>query len=280
MSATTSSFLLGTWNNNRDQFWRTDVQPLHSSSTRAANLTEIKSQYLQPTSQGIRYSFNSINGCLTLDPIPLNVKRIADAKRSCEMPSDRRIEHMQPFRQFSHCWELEQGDTGSHGGSHLGVVDDLSQPAFVKPRCNCSGALRDHCYFSLNPDQNKCGLNLGQAFARPGFLIGYLHRRLADLVCSLAKIPSHIAKENGRKHCLHGDAHGQDGEDRTDQRANRSPSLPPNHAITNTWAHARTHSVPQISEAPHSLIPLWIGRHSAMRPRARAARPQGVKDGR
>ena len=28
----------------------------------------------------------------------------------------------------------------------------------------------------------------------------------------------------------------------------------------------------------HGVIPPWIGRHSAMRPRARAARPQGVKD--
>lgn len=58
------------------------------------------------------------------------------------------------------------------------------------------------------------------------------------------------------------------------------PGLPPDHAIGNAWAHARTHAVPQIGKPPHALMPLWIGRHSAMRPRARAARPQGVKDGR
>ncbi len=55
--------------------------------------------------------------------------------------------------------------------------------------------------------------------------------------------------------------------------ANRCPRIPPHNAVLRQR--------PALADAlhpTHSLIPLWIGRHSAMRPRARAASPQGVKD--
>ncbi len=53
---------------------------------------------------------------------------------------------------------------------------------------------------------------------------------------------------------------------------NGRPSTPVNDAAL-AQQPALAHTIQNV----HSLIPLWIGRHSAMRPRARAARPQGVR---
>lgn len=60
-----------------------------------------------------------------------------------------------------------------------------------------------------------------------------------------------------------------------ERRRNCRPSTPVEDAIL-----AQPPALGHTIQHAHSLIPLWIGRHSAMRAPAAAARPQGVKDGR
>ncbi len=77
---------------------------------------------------------------------------------------------------------------------------------------------------------------------------------------------------NGRCRC----SGNEDAKRRNDQRPPSypyAPRLPPHNAVPRQRP-ALAHSI----QHAHSLIPLWIGRHSAMRARARAASPQGVKD--
>jgi len=92
--------------------------------------------------------------------------------------------------------------------------------------------------------------------------------------CAICSSP-----EGEREHSQ--EKRGGDAQERTHGR----PSLPPNHTVAHSRTRTRAHSVPelrpvnQVQQHPtHSLIPLWIGRHSDMRPRARVDRPQGVKD--
>lgn len=63
-----------------------------------------------------------------------------------------------------------------------------------------------------------------------------------------------------------------DGNSRS-KRHNHAPSIPV-HDTALAQQPALAHTI----QHAHSLIPLWIGRHSAMRPRAQAARPQEASD--
>lgn len=54
------------------------------------------------------------------------------------------------------------------------------------------------------------------------------------------------------------------GDASCNERSDCCPCLPPNAAPVDARRHARTHSLPQLCEPVHSLIPLWIGRHFAM----------------
>lgn len=64
-----------------------------------------------------------------------------------------------------------------------------------------------------------------------------------------------------------------DGSEHSQEAHRQRPSLPPNNAIL-----SQRPALADTIQHAHSLIPLWIGRHFAMRaPNPLAARPQGVK---
>ncbi len=111
---------------------------------------------------------------------------------------------------------------------------------------------------------------LARSFTRAGVC-----RRPGQCICFSSKAP----------HCPCGSSRDSDSQSSNPKGSNRDQSrnprgtsrvgIPPDDAILRQRP-ALAHSI----QHAHSLIPLWIGRHSAMRPRARAARPQGVKDAR
>lgn len=96
---------------------------------------------------------------------------------------------------------------------------------------------------------------------------------LACLISCAPQIECHDSEKDRRQNSQQGNCHCNQRNPSTSKCSNSCPRVPPNYAILRqrpALAHTLQHA--------HSLIPLWIGRHSAMRPHARAARPQEASD--
>ncbi|VTQ69709.1 Uncharacterised protein [Stenotrophomonas maltophilia] len=70
------------------------------------------------------------------------------------------------------------------------------------------------------------------------------------------------------------DSWAKNGGENCKYRAHCRPRIPPNDAVSNAWLHAWADSIPQLLPTRHSLIPLWIRRHSDM-PLQRAEHAHG-----
>ncbi len=74
--------------------------------------------------------------------------------------------------------------------------------------------------------------------------------------------------KNGVRFCLQEepplDGRTEDCSKNRQDSANCRPGIPPHYAVAYAKLHAWADSIPQLLPTRHSLIPLWIRRHSAM----------------
>lgn len=90
------------------------------------------------------------------------------------------------------------------------------------------------------------------------------YRQLAGAVRLHANTPYGKRRSGSHKNPDPRHAQRQYSNSCSRQRSRRSPSLPPNNAVADTWLHTRADSIPQLLPTKHSPIPLWAGSHSAM----------------
>lgn len=102
----------------------------------------------------------------------------------------------------------------------------------------------------------------------------YRHTFDSDLLCTafsqsiglLSELPYSDAGHDSGQDSPESDNQGSGGKEHCEKRDCNRPSIPPNNTVTYARLHAWAHTAPQIANPTHSVIPLWIQRHSATAP--------------
>lgn len=192
-------------------------------------------------------------------------QQVTHAYSECEAPSQRLTNVMESSAQRFRGREFVAHDGCNCGPSRDRIHDKRGSVAWTlhsyervcQPSERCSN-------FGAKLHKNKNAFVLHEISTSFRFLSCNLCGQVSGTICAAPQADRNPTKPE----CHHTQPQCHDTQ--KDGRPNREggnedcPSVPPNHATTDARLHARADSMPQLLPTVHSLIPLWIGRHSAM----------------